>query len=117
MCRPHERTPHTRGTAVAAGAVEGPVLFLKISVTLAAIEVWKEEEGERGARDRSQSGCGTFSGEGRTTYVRALLSIICIEADLHECYVICCWNVFPLSEQGTILFLLLFSFFCSLKCI
>ena len=37
--------------AVAAGAVEGPVLFLKIYVAPVAVKVWKEEEGKRGVRD------------------------------------------------------------------
>ena len=38
--------------AIAADAVEAPVLFLTISITLAAVEVWKKEEGKRGVRDR-----------------------------------------------------------------
>ena len=37
--------------AIVANATEAPVLFLKISVALAAVEVWKKEEGERGVRD------------------------------------------------------------------
>ena len=37
--------------AIATDAAKAPVLFLKIPVTLAAVEVWKKEEGKRGVRD------------------------------------------------------------------
>ena len=56
--------------AVAAGAVKGPVLFLKISIAPAAVKVWKEEEGKRGVGDQiSQSVSGTRSSEDKLHYL------------------------------------------------
>ena len=69
---------------IATDTVEAPILFLKISVALAAVEVWKKEEGKRGVRDR-KAAAGQV--RARANYLRALLLIICIEAGLHECVV------------------------------
>ena len=63
--------------AIAADAIEAPVLFLKISITLAAVEVWKKEEGKRGVRDRKAA---VRQVRARTNYLHgvALTHTICL---------------------------------------